>query len=208
MEPDRLQGCGARISLSIDPVRVINGYDDVSSYLDDHEEEFKQNCSGNFDELITEDMREHVRTYGSSTTPYLVVYEEDGNAKGFAYALDEGDNNKPLYLFLLCADKGRGIGTILLNRIQDISRELKLPGVRLFPGDKTSENFYKKNGFVMPDEDDTNMIKKNEYEYAYEEDEEDDDGEVWPDLGPDDFKIGSGLPDRGSMFHAGLNRRS
>jgi len=186
-----LHGRGAKISLAIDPVRVIDDKHAIAQYVKDHESEMKAHClkySYIIDRFADED---HI----------LIVYEELGKNEGFAFTYIDGNYPNDLYLALLCANKGRGIGTILLSRVEDLAQQLNVDYVVLEPADAYATQFYQHNGYAA--RDDSHLmykeVKPMEARSAVAPP---------PVLEPeeDEADMGSGLPDRGSMFHAGLNR--
>lgn len=186
-----LHGRGAKISLSVDPVRVIDDKHAIAQYVKDHESEMKKHCP----------QYSHIIDAFADEDHILIVYEELGRNEGFAFTYIDGNYPTDLYLALLCADKGRGIGTILLSRVEDVARQLNLDQVALEPADAYALQFYEHNQYILAEDNHMyKQVKPMEARPAVAPP---------PVLEPEDDEadMGSGLPDRGRMFHKGLNRR-
>jgi len=139
-----MKGSGAKISLMADPTRVIENRDEIIQYMKDHRAEVEAHC---------QKYKYFIKGYvtGQFDEGYLVVYEENGKNEGFAFAYIDGNEPNALYLDLICTDKGRGIGTILLNRVEDTARWLNLEQVTLQPGSDYAQKFYEDNGYSTDD---------------------------------------------------------
>jgi GNAT superfamily N-acetyltransferase len=139
-----MKGSGAKISLMADPTRVIENRDEIIQYMKDHKAEVEAHC---------QKYKYFIKGYvsGQFDEGYLVVYEENGKNEGFAFAYIDGNEPNALYLDLICTDKGRGIGTILLNRVEDTARRLNLEQVTLQPGSDYAQKFYEDNGYSTDD---------------------------------------------------------
>ena len=189
-----LRGRGATISLSVDPVRVMEDKREIAQYVNDHKSEMNAHCPyyGHIIDGLMKDLE----------STYLIVYEDLGKNEGFAFAVIDGNSPNALYLSLLCANKGRGVGTILLRRVETLARQLNLEEVSLEPGDLYAIKFYQNNQYIFGEDEYGNTKMSKEVKPM----------EAQPAVAPppevdSESDTGSGLPDRGSMFHAGLNRR-
>jgi len=161
-----MTGGGANISLAADPVRVLTDEGEIATYIRDHNKELIAICpayAARVRDAIPNILAWADRSEKNNFT--LVLYEEGGKPEGFAFAfIDHKYFNPPLklYLFQICAYPGRGIGTILLKRVEKIATQMGLNDVVLFHADEYSENFYKYHGYSqMPkEEEETQPFRK------------------------------------------------
>jgi len=164
-------------------LREITGKDAILQYLTDHNAEISVFCSDYMDLLkfLTDFMK--MNDEKTNSRILLIVYEEGAACKGFGVCKKMKGR---MDLDLLCADPGRGIGSLLLQRIEDITARLQLKKVVLTSGSDDATAFYRSRGYE--DDEGGDMFKEvegapavaaavgmgNEQSMAQDEEEEDD----------------------------------
>jgi hypothetical protein len=136
-------------------VREITGKDAILKYLADHNAEISVFCSEYMDMLkfLTDFMK--INDEKTNSRIILVVYEEGAACKGFGACKKMKGR---MDLDLLCADPGRGVGSLLLQRIEDITARLHLKKVVLTSGSDDATAFYRSRGYE--DDEGGDMVKE------------------------------------------------
>lgn len=156
-----MKGGGGTISRMVVPegIQIIETLEGIKDYISAHKAEFDALCPE-----YTPHIWDLSKGRAALSKDSVIVYTESGEVKGFAHVSPQY-KKRILFVELICADKNRGIGSLILKAAEDMARrDLGYGEVRLAAATREVAKFYHKNGFTFTRDDDDELMMAKEFD--------------------------------------------